>query len=122
MRVTLPVYLNDPFPLQTLIDLTRSVRQGCFLAQLQDRVLLRSRLSEAQNHRCCWCAHPLASEPDLPHSPTIEHVVPLSQGGASHPDNYAVACRRCNEKRATKPVDVFLAHISALGWRHPRAA
>ena len=32
--------------------------------------------------------------------PTFEHVVPLRDGGADHPDNLAIACRACNQERS----------------------
>lgn len=120
VQFTLPVYINAPLDLGTLITAARSVRAGCIIAQCQDRIVLRSRLSEAQNHRCCWCGDAFSDLPNTTRSPTLEHVIPLSQGGADHPDNMAVACVRCNQKRGTKGVDAFLAHATALGWRHPR--
>ena len=30
---------------------------------------------------------------------TIDHVIPRSLGGSDEPDNLALACRRCNERR-----------------------
>lgn len=30
---------------------------------------------------------------------TIDHLVPQSLGGSDEPDNLALACRRCNERR-----------------------
>jgi hypothetical protein len=42
---------------------------------------------------------------------TLEHVVPRSVGGIEHPNNYAAACRWCNTKRDTTPLDVFLKEI-----------
>jgi 5-methylcytosine-specific restriction endonuclease McrA len=34
-----------------------------------------------------------------PDAPTIEHLIPLSKGGADHPDNLVMTCYRCNERR-----------------------
>lgn len=57
-----------------------------------DRELIRKRA----NYLCEYC-----------HSPerisatrfTVDHIVPQSLGGSNEPDNLALACRRCNERR-----------------------
>ena len=57
-----------------------------------DRKLIRKRA----NYLCEYC-----------HSPerisatrfTVDHIVPQSLGGSDEPDNLALACRRCNERR-----------------------
>ena len=57
-----------------------------------DRELIRKRA----NYLCEYC-----------HSPerisatrfTVDHIVPQSLGGSDEPDNLALACRRCNERR-----------------------
>jgi 5-methylcytosine-specific restriction endonuclease McrA len=33
---------------------------------------------------------------------TVDHVIPLSRGGADTPDNLALACFHCNRKKADK--------------------
>jgi len=71
----------------------------------------RTMLSEAQNHRCCWCGIRMTEVRDKHNSSTIEHVVPKSRGGPNHIDNYAVACAQCNNKRGDQEVEVFLAKI-----------
>jgi|SRR6185437_480199 len=55
---------------------------------------LRERLSEAQGHRCCWCACDLRT-----HKPTLEHILPVVCGGTDDPSNLAIACARCNVLR-----------------------
>ena len=60
---------------------------------------LRSALCEAQNHRCAYCGRRTELVPGHafhPGSPTLDHVVPLSRGGADHPENLVLACYRCN--------------------------
>ena len=61
-------------------------------------------LSEAQNHRCCYCHRELTDYrvrkgkvANL--SGTIEHVIKKSEGGSDHHDNLVVACYECNTKR-----------------------
>lgn len=116
----LPVFLTELTPLDVCIDRMGSVRLGCLLAELEQRVVLRTQLSEAQGHRCCWCGRRFCDTAGSKASPTLEHVQPLSQGGANTPDNLAVACARCNHKRGVSTPAVFLAHVAAVGWMDNR--
>ena len=43
----------------------------------------------------CW----LCGEPVLPAEATLEHILPLSEGGSSHVDNLAISHGRCNNQR-----------------------
>ena len=45
---------------------------------------------------CEYCHSPERSSSDMF---TIDHLTPKSLGGSDHPDNLALACRRCNERR-----------------------
>lgn len=65
--------------------------------------LLRERLSEAQNHRCCWCGDRM-TDPGTPGPlmATFEHIIPRVLGGSDHPDNLAVACYGCNWSRGRR--------------------
>ena len=70
-------------------------------------------LGEAQNWRCCYCG--LRVFVDRPkrkqhNQPTIDHVTPLSKGGADHPDNMVIACFRCNQELRDVPKEF---HVSA---------
>lgn len=97
---------------------------------------LRSRLSELQQNRCCWCdsvmeetVAPIPVRKERvsvsrstrqhgklvfvslrnrefevdPLRPTLEHIIPLSEGGADEPDNLSVACFGCNSSRRDNP-------------------
>lgn len=64
---------------------------------------LRTRLSEAQNHRCCYCTR-LTYQKVGKEQATIEHVIPRSRGGPHTFDNTVMACRRCNNNRKDKPI------------------
>jgi 5-methylcytosine-specific restriction endonuclease McrA len=44
---------------------------------------------------CCW----ICDEPVSEHDASIDHVVPLAQGGADAPDNIRTAHRDCNSRR-----------------------
>lgn len=112
MNFTVPVVINDPH--QTTVEYWSTIYHG-FTAKLAaktaTRVWKRCRLAEAQNWRCCWCGKHLTPVPDQKNSATIEHINPRSLGGSDEMDNLAAACSRCNSRRKTKPVDVFLAEL-----------
>lgn len=71
-------------------------------------VYYRTILSEAQNHRCCWCGVRMTVKRNKSNSATIEHIIPKCEGGEDHPDNYAVACNKDNNKRGILSVDVYM--------------
>lgn len=91
---------------------------GVKYAQIGFRIALkiyyRTMLSEAQNHRCCWCGIRMVTGGQLSNSATIEHIEPKSKGGEDHPDNYAIACSKCNTKRGTKDIEVFKRELEVL--------
>lgn len=76
-------------------------------------VALRHRLAEAQNWRCCYCGVPMVCEPNADAQATIEHVVPRSLGGPDHPDNYVIACKRCNQARGNAIEDIHIEAVMA---------
>lgn len=67
----------------------------------------RSRLSEAQNHKCCWCGCLMTDKRNKGNSSTIDHYVPASAGGPDHPDNYVIACDNDNQLRGHIPALIF---------------
>lgn len=73
---------------------------------------LKVRLSEAQNHRCCYCGVQLVFGGTSPQSWTFEHVRPRAHGGKTSFGNCVIACRACNEARDTMPVREFLKQIA----------
>jgi 5-methylcytosine-specific restriction endonuclease McrA len=60
-------------------------------------------LIERDGPTCVWCGRELWRR-DL----TLEHVVPRSRGGHLTPENALVACRACNRRRGSKPVDAYV--------------
>jgi 5-methylcytosine-specific restriction endonuclease McrA len=60
--------------------------------------------------RCVWCGHD-AWRSDL----TVEHLLPRVRGGQGLPENLAVACRRCNRRRGTKPVVAYVRELLDAG-------
>lgn len=71
---------------------------------------------------CFWCDRmtvlkrcPAPGEPELPARATVDHILPLSKGGAMWDHrNVFLACFRCNSSRGNRDFDDFLA--VALPW------
>ena len=70
---------------------------------------IRSRLSESQNHRCCWCGEYLTDE-----NSTIEHIIPKNNGGTNHVDNLAISCSWCNHLRGYEDMNSFHKKIQLI--------
>src|SRR5262249_55182275 len=70
-------------------------------------IILRDRLAEQQNWRCCYCGVRMVgsnrvtgrSDPD---APTFEHILPRCRGGTDEIDNLAIACWQCNADRGDR--------------------
>jgi 5-methylcytosine-specific restriction endonuclease McrA len=67
-------------------------------------------LIERDGPACVWCGRELWQR-DL----TLEHVVPRSRGGHATPENAVVACRPCNRRRGSKPVDAYVRDLLREG-------
>lgn len=71
------------------------------------------RLSEQQNHRCCycgvhtWCKH---YDEDGPwqNMATVEHIIPRDHGGTNRKGNIVMACSQCNSKRDRHNPYIFM--------------
>jgi 5-methylcytosine-specific restriction endonuclease McrA len=68
------------------------------------------QLIERDGPSCVWCGRELWRG-DL----TLEHVVPRSRGGHATPENAVVACRSCNRRRGSKPVDAYVRDLLREG-------
>ena len=64
------------------------------------------QLIERDGPSCVWCGRELWRR-DL----TLEHVVPRSRGGHMTAENAVVACRTCNKRRGSKPVDAYVREL-----------
>lgn len=67
---------------------------------------------------CYLCEEQL--DPDSRHpnpkSPTIDHVVPLSKGGADARNNVRTACLQCNLRKSNLDLDFYLAKSDSLNF------
>jgi len=76
-----------------------------------DRVTLQVEdLIERDGATCVWCGRELWRR-DL----TREHVVPRSRGGHMTEENALVACRPCNRRRGSRPVDAYVRELLGEG-------
>lgn len=62
-----------------------------------------SSIAERDGFRCHICRRlvKMSLSGMDPQGPTLDHLVPLSQGGPNDPSNLALAHRKCNLKRGT---------------------
>jgi 5-methylcytosine-specific restriction endonuclease McrA len=67
-------------------------------------------LIERDGAACVWCGRELWRR-DL----TLEHVVPRSRGGHATNENVLVACRSCNRRRGSRPVDAYVRDLLREG-------
>ena len=67
-------------------------------------------LIERDGSACVWCGRELWLR-DL----TREHVIPRSRGGHMTAENAVVACRACNKRRGSKPVDAYVRELQRDG-------
>ena len=67
-------------------------------------------LIERDGAACVCCGRELWRR-DL----TREHVVPRSRGGHMTAENAVVACRACNKRRGSKPVDAYVRELRREG-------
>lgn len=88
------------------LDAAKRAREaGVAVIELFDRTEVFER-DGWSCYLCCRATDPDASPFD-PSSPTVDHVVPLSQGGAHSLANARTACLHCNSaKQAGPPVTV----------------
>lgn len=67
-------------------------------------------LIERDGPECVWCGR-APWRRDL----TLEHVVPRSRGGHMTPENALLACRSCNRRRGSRPVDAYVRDLLREG-------
>lgn len=72
--------------------------------------------------QCYYCRIPVwmdVAGPDDPHwqrSATIDHVVPLAEGGTNDLDNLVLACKWCNNHKGSTPEDHFRKWLTEVKW------
>ena len=85
---------------------------------------LRAYVAARENHRCAYCG-----KGDWEDSArfNLDHIVPRSAGGPTNVRNIVWSCKRCNERKAARPVEDFLENdpkrlAKVLGRKRPPLA
>lgn len=65
---------------------------------------LRSFIKSRDGHACQICGMSVAREPHL--LLEVDHIVPVSRGGLSTPDNLQTLCWRCNRRKSKRMVSI----------------
>lgn len=68
-------------------------------------------LLRKQNHRCYYCNEPIFRDckQGHPQEATVDHRTPLSRGGSNNMCNLVAACFACNNRKADRTAEEFLA-------------
>lgn len=61
---------------------------------------LRESIKLRDNYACCHCSVSLSDEPHL--LLEIDHIIPVSRGGLSVPENLQTLCWKCNRSKGAK--------------------
>jgi hypothetical protein len=61
---------------------------------------LRNSIKARDEHTCRYCSVSVAAEPHL--LLEVDHIIPVSKGGLSTPDNLHTLCWRCNRTKSNK--------------------
>lgn len=75
---------------------------------VEHQTVNKRKVFERDGWRCylCGCATPEAKRgTQQPDAPELDHVVPLSRGGAHTYENVRCACRRCNGAKGAKTIE-----------------
>lgn len=82
----------------------------------------RQRLYERDHYRCYLCGAPTRSDvpTDHPWAPSLDHVVPRSQGGSDRDANLGTAHRWCNVARGDAAVPVYFDAPPPQTWDDTR--
>jgi len=85
--------------------------QGATLPKIWHRKLryeisgaVQQKVWAADHFRCCYCGVEMGKA-----LMTIDHFVPLEQGGKNDVTNYLSSCKPCNKAKGSLAPDVFLA-------------
>lgn len=99
-----PIVLNTPTLealAQTLVEKIRWTKSAAGQRALMT-ARLRSQIKERDRFACLSCGVSLAAEPHL--LLEVDHIVPVSRGGLSVPENLQTLCWKCNRSKGAKIV------------------
>lgn len=81
----------------------------------------KNRVKPTRDHlwiiygKTCWWCHEIITLEDS----SVEHLIPISRGGADDMWNTVLACKPCNNNRGNDFTPTIAARVfTALGWKH----
>jgi len=107
MIIKIPGVVDEMPSLETLSLKYKGLKLK-IIFKTTSRVYWRTKMSEQQNHRCCYCGVRTTELSGKSYSATLEHIIPTSCGGSDDPENYAMACNKCNSKRGNQSWEIFI--------------
>lgn len=77
------------------------------------RKQFRLEVFRSSNWKCFYCGCEVSDKVRSwkDNRATIDHKVPLAEGGGWHEDNLICACRRCNNLKGDMKFDEFVAQL-----------
>jgi 5-methylcytosine-specific restriction endonuclease McrA len=84
-----------------MLDLARAKRRRAIQRGADAEVIYRAQIGERDHWRCGICGRKVDRRLTYPHpkSPSLDHVVPISQGGQHVAANVRIAHLTCNVNR-----------------------
>lgn len=78
---------------------------------------LKERLSERQNHRCCYCGERMTFTGNDERQATVEHVIERRLGGSDGMENLVSCCLTCNLHRNEMKVsaEAYFSYVRENG-------
>lgn len=98
-KIVIPVanYLTD---IQSELQNYFSKEQFIKIQRARVTNELREKIKRRDNYTCCRCGNSIWREPNL--LLEVDHIIPVSKGGETEPDNLQTLCWRCNRQKSDK--------------------
>lgn len=99
------------------VDAVHARRARMFSGEF-DKGITAKRLRERDGGECCYCGVSLDFErkqmgQGVGNGATIEHIIPISRGGAHVWENVTLACRDCNFQKGSRSLDEWRGGVLA---------
>lgn len=81
------------------------IKRRSYKKKVQFKPFQRRKILERDNWTCKMCkckVHDRKTDYNTPDKAHLDHIIPISKGGNSEPDNLQVLCRDCNIAKADK--------------------
>lgn len=85
------------------------IKRKSYKYKVQFKPFQRRKLLERDNWTCQMCkckVHDRKTDINTPDKAHLDHIIPISKGGNSEPENLQVLCRDCNIKKADKIIEL----------------